>query len=236
MARRGRRIVSLAFALALGALALGALAVGALPSAREALLDLAPVQAAAGWYHRLRDRIADARYASCLKRLDGHGAVYSEVDDQPPNDVGCEIAHAVRVDHIGGARLGRPATMTCALADRLGEWVREQVQPAADELLGGTVARIEHVGTYACRTVAGRSSLSRHAFANAIDVSGVTLADGRRVTVAGAWPDAGSRGDFMRRVGRGASSAFCLALTPDDDARHGNHFHLDAGPYFFCGF
>jgi hypothetical protein len=53
-------------ALALGALALAALLVALVPSARQAFYELSPVRAAI-------ERIADARYASCLERLDDYG-------------------------------------------------------------------------------------------------------------------------------------------------------------------
>ncbi|HEX7007434.1 MAG TPA: extensin family protein [Alphaproteobacteria bacterium] len=93
---------------------------------------------------------------------------------------------------MGEARLGRPATMTCDLTSRLDdEWMLEEAQPETRELLGSKVVRVEHVGTYACRTVAGRSSLSQHAFANAIDIAGMTLADGTRLTIGGDRPDTG---------------------------------------------
>ena len=54
--------------------------------------------------------------------------------------------------------------------------------PAAERHFGLPVQRIEHFGSYACRNVYGRpdATRSRHATAEAFDVAGFVLADGRR--------------------------------------------------------
>ena len=79
--------------------------------------------------------------------------------------------------------------MTCPLARQFARWARESVQSAADQWLRARVVRIETFGTYACRTRNSRpgARLSEHGFANAVDVSGFVLADGRRITVEAGW-------------------------------------------------
>jgi hypothetical protein len=67
-------------------------------------------------------------------------------------------------------------------------WLETTVQPAAREAFGSPVARI--IGSsYSCRTVYSRSDtqLSQHAFANAIDLPVLMLANGRRVDIAEGW-------------------------------------------------
>jgi hypothetical protein len=115
-------------------------------------------------------------------------------------------------------------------------WERHALQPAAREVLGSEVAAIEHYGSYACRRVYGQETgrVSEHARANALDVAGFRLRDGRRVTVASDWADEGPKGDFLRRVRDGACGAFETVLGPEYNAAHRDHFHLDRGPYRVC--
>jgi hypothetical protein len=114
-------------------------------------------------------------------------------------------------------------------------WLRRGVQPAAQELLGARVARIEHLGTYSCRRMYARESgrWSEHATGNALDVSGFVLDDGRRVSVAAGWPGKGAEAAFLRRARTTACGAFGTVLSPDYNAAHADHLHLDqAAPGF----
>lgn len=98
------------------------------------------------------------------------------------------------------------------------------------------MARIEHVGSYACRNVNHQkdAALSQHASANAIDLTAFVLADGKRITLA-HWDDAGTpEADFLRRVHDGACRSFDTTLGPDYNALHRTHFHVDMGPYRVC--
>ena len=52
---------------------------------------------------------------------------------------------------------------------------------AARQIMGSPLVRIETMGSYNCRNVAGSGRRSAHATAEAIDVSGFVLADGRRI-------------------------------------------------------
>ena len=65
----------------------------------------------------------------------------------------------------------------------LERWTREKVQNAAYMHFGMPVVEILTMGSYNCRTVAGTDRMSAHARAEAIDVGGFVLADGRRYTV-----------------------------------------------------
>ena len=98
------------------------------------------------------------------------------------------------------------------MTSRLVAWSQgfdgQGVQPAAEELLGTRVARIEHFGAYSCRRIYGRDSgrWSEHATGNAIDVAAFVLADGRRVTVRGDWRgehDQSGHGRSLQRSGPG---------------------------------
>ena len=123
-------------------------------------------------------------------------------------------------------------TMTCALALAVSVWRRQSVEPAARELLGSDIVAIEHMGVYACRAVrndAGDSRrVSAHSRAAALDFSAVRLRDGRRITVRDDWNAGGAEGAFLRRIRDDACKVFGTTLSPDYNAVHADHLHLEA--------
>ena len=172
---------------------------------------------------------------ACLSRLSAEEVSYRTVDSPDASDSRCHVDTAVRVSRVEAA-LSRPATMSCAMAARLDEFERETVQPLASSELGHRVARIDHLGSFACRASTGRPSrLSQHALGQAIDIAGFRLSDGSRVSVEHDWSDSGSKGVFLHRLAGKACRYFSVVLTPDSNADHYNHLHLDIGPERFCG-
>ena len=89
---------------------------------------------------------------------------------------------AVKISRIHAA-FNQPATMSCALADRLDEFEREVVQPLALDELGSRATRIDHLGSYSYRQQNSRTAgrWSQHAQGQAIDISGFRLSDGTTV-------------------------------------------------------
>lgn len=153
-------------------------------------------------------------------------------------------------DHGGGCRLvgtvqlidiGLPVTnltaMRCGLARGFVGWTRGDVAPAARAMLGSELVRIESFGSYACRNTIGteHARLSGHAIANAVDIGGFVLADGRRITVADGWrsSDPGVQA-FLRAIRLSACRRFGTVLGPDYNAVHANHFHLEDDHANFC--
>jgi hypothetical protein len=133
----------------------------------------------------------------------------------------------------GGARKagyapGSPA-LACPLAAGLAAWEWTVVQPAAAALLGATVSRIDHFGSFACRRIYGREAgnWSRHARAQAIDIAGFRLADGRRITVAADWQGDTPEARFLHRVRDDGCRIFGTILSPDYNAAHRDHLHLE---------
>ena len=110
------------------------------------------------------------------------------------------------------------------------------VQPAAIDTLGQAVVGIDHYGSYACRRIYGQEEgeVSEHASANAFDVAGFRLADGSTVSVERDWADPGPKGAFLRQVRDGGCRVFITVLSPDYNAAHANHFHLDMGGWPLC--
>jgi len=119
--------------------------------------------------------------------------------------------------------------MTCALAAGLELWLRDGVRPAAAELLGIRVVRVEHFGTFSCRRLYGRAEgrWSEHATGNAIDIAAFVLADGRRISVLRDWHGTGADAAFLHRVRDQGCKVFGTVLGPDYNAAHRDHLHLD---------
>ena len=110
-----------------------------------------------------------------------------------PDTLLCGWKSASRIRQLDGVRFSSPFTLACGAAVSLARWERHTLQPAAHALLGSEVVRIDHLGSYACRPMGSgaKEQLSLHASANALDVAGFTLADGRNISVERDWRDAG---------------------------------------------
>jgi hypothetical protein len=172
---------------------------------------------------------------ACLSRLAAEEVSYRPVDSPEASDSRCRVDTAVRVSRIEAA-LSRPATMSCAMANRLDEFEREVVQPLARDELGDRVQRIDHLGSFSCRANTSRPSrLSQHALGQAIDIAGFRMADGSRVSVERDWSDSGAKSEFLHRLAAKACRYFSVVLTPDSNADHYNHLHFDIGPDRYCG-
>ncbi len=103
------------------------------------------------------------------------------------------------------------------------------IQPAAMRRLGSRVVAIDHAGSYSCRRLYGRTegAFSEHATADALDITGFRLADGGQVGVLGDWSGEAAKAAFLRDVRDGACRLFATVLSPDYNAAHSDHLHLD---------
>jgi hypothetical protein len=141
--------------------------------------------------YRASPQQVEARTTDCLALLRQAGVQVRRGQDRDDGGF-CVVRGAVRI--TGGAVMPlAPAdvVMQCPLAVRYVIWDRQVLQPAARDILGSAPARVENYGTYSCRRIYGSQDVSErpseHARANALDVAGVTLADGRTVTVLDDW-------------------------------------------------
>lgn len=176
-------------------------------------------------------------FGACRALLDRAGVRYTAL---PPRDGGeqCGYDDGVRFTGGGSRRIAyAPAGLgiACPVAAALAKWEWDVVQPAAERYLGSRVATIEHFGSYSCRRMYGRDAgnWSEHATADAVDIAGFELADGRRLTVVRDWTaqdgDARARAEaaFLLAVRDGACDLFATVLSPDYNAAHRDHLHLD---------
>lgn len=169
--------------------------------------------------------------ALCRKVLGEGGVSFVQ---EPARRLGdCATENTVR---LRGDLSPAAPVMTCPVALGYAFWDRHVVQPAALEELGERVSRVEHYGTFACRNLYGRAEgrRSEHAYANAIDVAGFRTGSGKRISVLRDFRREDPRGRFLRRVRDGACPWFRSVLSPDYNAAHRDHFHLDHGRFSVC--
>ena len=168
-------------------------------------------------------------FPQCRALLDRAGVRYVPIPAVHEGRCGYDDGVSLRP---GGALTAsyRPTLgSACAVAASLAVWEWRSVQPEARALLGSPVVGIEHYGSYNCRRIGGGAggSWSEHATADAVDIAAFVLADGRRVSVLNDCRGTGPEATFLHRVRNGACRLFATTLSPDYNAAHANHLHLD---------
>jgi hypothetical protein len=146
-----------------------------------------------------------------------------------PSVCGAEQPFELAAADGGRVALRPAALLRCPMIPQVNRWVSTAIEPAAQRIYGVPLAELKIAGSYACRPInhAFGATLSEHGHANALDVSGFVLADGRSISVKKGW-----RGDyrdqaFLRAVQAGACENFTTVLSPDYDSNHHDHLHVD---------
>jgi len=117
-----------------------------------------------------------------------------------------------------------PATLRCPMAEEVAHWVREDVAPALVKI-GPPLRAVDDFDSYECR---GRNrvrgaTLSEHGRANALDVRGFRIADGRTVGLT----DVNVDKDWRESIRASVCARFSTVLGPGSDGAHEEHIHLD---------
>lgn len=121
--------------------------------------------------------------------------------------------------------------VNCGVATILPDWA-EAIDGYLAAREGTRLARILVGTSYACRNRnnATSSDLSEHGFANALDVTGFELEDGRTIALPGGWADPLSpAGRLLRFAHDSACARFTTTLGPEANALHADHLHVDLG-------
>ncbi len=133
-----------------------------------------------------------------------------------------------------GARLlplSAPATLSCEMATSLPQWA-EMVDGYLQAQQNTELAELTVGTSFLCRDTVGGDSerVSEHGFANALDVVGFKLSDGKDIVVEADWPKGEApEGRFLRFAHDAACSLFATTLGPEANEEHHDHFHLDMG-------
>ncbi len=165
----------------------------------------------------------------CISNLKTKAIKFSPVAET--RDGSCVVKYGVRITSIGRIKLSPSAITTCSLANSLLYW-EEYVQTTAKEVLASSVAEIRHLGTYNCRALHTTPMiLSEHAYANAIDIVTFKLKNGKEISIKSNWNNNTKSSIFLNTIAIKACNWFSLALTPNSNRAHSDHFHFDNGIY-----
>jgi hypothetical protein len=152
----------------------------------------------------------------------------------------CGATDVVRLEAIiqpdkSRVAVNPPATMRCTMAEAVAVWVREDLTASTAEL-GSPPQTLDNYASYDCRgrnRVAG-ARISQHGLANAIDIRGVRLSDGRFVS----FTDRKLGRGFREAVRKSVCERFTTVLGPGSDGHHEDHIHMDLaerrGGYRLC--
>lgn len=167
----------------------------------------------------------------CLRELGQTGAMFTPLPDRYIAQ-GCTNLNTVQLASWPSDRASLVATnlgpVTCEVSQAFVAWARFGVDRAAQQILGSPLRSVETMGSYSCRNVAGSSRRSGHATGAAIDVGAFVLEDGRRISVKGGWNGgSASEREFLRTVRQSACKRFGTVLSPDYNAAHHDHLHLE---------
>jgi hypothetical protein len=188
----------------------------------------APTGILTGWQMKLVDQ--DPANCVAAFRLAGKSVV---LKPEKRATSACAVTGSIRVQDFSLATI-KPEDMRCAVAARLYLWERHDLQVAARRELGEEIAEILHFGSFSCRTIRGGSSMSEHATANAFDISGFKTRSGKLVSIRREWGKPTSEGLFLLAARNSLCDWFNATLSPDYNANHADHFHVDMGWWRTC--
>jgi len=166
--------------------------------------------------------------SACRRALTEEVAIAPSIPDIHGSG-GCGGDDLVRLDAVVLADKRRvaltpAATLRCTMALAIADWVRTDVAPIAAGL-GSPLAALDNFDSYDCRGrngIAG-AQLSEHGRANALDVRGFKLADGRFVGLI----DRTVPRELRETVLHSVCTRFTTVLGPGSDWYHEDHIHLD---------
>jgi hypothetical protein len=143
--------------------------------------------------------------------------------------------HGVELQNYGGTETPRVLT-ACNMAHALTSTI--------DDVIPHGVDALRHMGTYNCRVIAGTDTLSRHAFADAIDIGAFHFTDDTLYTLFDHWEHNTTNpqtpgGIFLYEAAHRWFDDWIwnIILTPNYNTAHDDHFHVDLTPSsHFIGF
>ena len=169
-------------------------------------------------YNKTRPLLLDGGGEGCIARLNAMNASYERLGNIGTEQ--CPIFNAVRISSFHNTKISSPAILSCPTAIAVASWL--------DEI---NASSINHIGTLNCRKQRSSNIYSEHSFGTAIDISHIDTA-----SVKDDWGKSDSQGEILKIATASACKHFNNVLTPDSNALHSDHYHLDTGPGLGCSF
>lgn len=166
---------------------------------------------------------------ACRERLKALGAAFEERKAEHDAAAGCSIPYPLLLKTLGKSiELEPDAELNCAMAEAAVRFANDVMAPMAKKELGADLKSVGQASAYVCRPRHNGRKMSEHAFGNALDIAGFTLADGSAVEVRPSPPERDAK--FLDAVRKAACGPFKTVLGPGSDADHALHFHFDLEP------
>ena len=137
---------------------------------------------------------------------------------------GCGVAAPVKITAVSGVVLNPAATVDCATAEALRNWVDQGLQPA---FAPNAVVELRIFGSYMCRSRNNQrgAKISEHGRGKAVDIGAFVLSNGKTVSVASNY------NAQVRKAHKAACGIFGTTLGPGSDGYHEDHLHFDTASY-----
>jgi|TARA_B110000971_G_C19955198_1_gene475305 hypothetical protein len=162
-------------------------------------------------YNYSRPHLISGGGDNCLMELQLQNVQFSRLGDMKEGI--CLVKDAVRIEAFPTTKMSGPIVLNCKAAISTHKWFEEI-----------KAKNVTHFGTYNCRTMRGSGVMSEHSFGTAIDIASIN-----GISVKRHWKEKSDRGAYIRRAGRLACNHFSNSITPDHNALHHDHLHLDMG-------
>jgi len=162
-------------------------------------------------YNQFRPQLVTGGGADCFDNLTQKNVKFSRLGNMSQNI--CLVKDAVRIEAFPHTKLSGPVILNCRTALATQNWF-EKIKAKS----------VTHLGTYNCRTMRGSGVMSEHSFGTAIDIASI---NGSSVKLH--WDEKSDRGAYIRKAARLACDYFSNSITPNHNALHHDHLHLDMG-------
>jgi len=167
-------------------------------------------------YNQIRPQIILSGGKACLDKLALKNIKFQSLGEVGPKN--CTIKDAVKIENFPKTKLSGPITLNCKTSLSLANWL-EKIE--AQEM--------EHFGSYNCRKIQGTNIMSEHSFGSAVDIASIN-----GISLRTDWKKNDDNGKYLRQAGKVACRYFTNVLSPDYNAAHYDHFHLDNGYQRVC--
>ena len=171
---------------------------------------------------------------NCLIALQSLGHAIA-VTPPPAKDPECIVENPVSVISIStqSGSIDLPADMLnkCTFALEFTRWIADVANPLAKQHLGSQITKVHSGNGFTCRRRNNlpTGKLSEHAYGNAIDLLGFSLADKSTISIKAPAMMNKTKARFFAALRKTACGYFTTVLGPGTNAAHATHLHLDLG-------
>ena len=178
--------------------------------------------------------------SECIQRLAALGVNFEYRGNQSESagaGVSCMIEDAVRVQNPINGVVYRYIESSNATALYGSCELMLAIYDLSTLLREYNIVEVGHIGTYNCRVISGTNTVSRHGYGDALDIGSLFDTSGDEYNLIQHWEHdttsfSTDKARILYEIGRQMHTRdiFNIVLTPNYNAAHDNHFHVDLTP------